>query len=78
MDLDEMRKKLEGDAQRALRSMEKSNEHLVRVIRRKEDIIRDKNRQLRVLYNRCAVMNGATDMCCWCALKKECERMRRT
>lgn len=79
MDLDEMRKTLEGDAQRALRSLEKSNEHLVRVIRRKEDIIKDKNRQLRVLYSRCAVLSRGTEMCrSWCALKKECERMRVT
>ena len=77
MDLDEMKQRLEGDAQRRVRQMEQENRHLVKVIRRKEDIIKDKNRQLRALYNRCAVLSRGTEMCqSWCALKMECERMR--
>ena len=78
MDLDEMKQRLEGDAQRRVRQMEQENRHLVNVIRRKEDITKEKNRQLRVLYNRCFDTSRSNGMCFFCGLKRECERLRGT
>lgn len=78
MKLEEMQAALDSEARQKVAKLEKENKHLTVAIRKKQERIDRLENSLRVMFNRCHVLQaiGTSGMCFHCGLRRECDRLR--
>ena len=79
MTLEEMQAALDSEARQKAAKLEKENKHLTVAIRKKQERIDRLEDNLRAMFNRCfatTAMRGAPEMCFFCGLRRECDRLR--